>query len=284
MITFSGISDEAGKPIEVQIRAHKELGWTQIELRNVDGVNLTDLCDREFDRVYGKIAESGLHVSCFASQLCNWSRPVSKHEDIDVDELRRAVPRMQRMGTQFIRCMSYPNAGWPEAEWRDEVVRRLKILAAIAEDGGVTLAHENCNGWGGESPENSLRLLELVDSPALTLLYDTGNPVAHGQDALGYWTKVKDKVSYVHIKDGRMEGGKMVYTWCGDGQGCVPQVLADLKKMGYNGFVSIEPHLAAIVHEAKEASSEDIAFQKYLAYGRRLMEETKKAGQAPRVR
>ena len=46
---LSGIADEAGQPIDVQITAHKELGWNDIEIRNVDGTNLTDVSDEKFD-------------------------------------------------------------------------------------------------------------------------------------------------------------------------------------------------------------------------------------------
>ena len=50
---FTGIADEAGDDIQTQIKAHKELGWKHIELRNISGVSLTDLCDRNFDEVVG---------------------------------------------------------------------------------------------------------------------------------------------------------------------------------------------------------------------------------------
>ena len=66
---FSGIADEAGEPIQTQIKAHRELGWTEIEVRNVEGVNLTDLCDETFGEVAEKLESAGLRVSCFASQL-----------------------------------------------------------------------------------------------------------------------------------------------------------------------------------------------------------------------
>ena len=87
---FSGIADEAGPSIDTQVKAHKELGWKHIEIRNVDGVNLTDLCERSFEQVVEKVTEGGLGVSCFGSQLCNWARPVSKHPDIDRHELALA--------------------------------------------------------------------------------------------------------------------------------------------------------------------------------------------------
>jgi sugar phosphate isomerase/epimerase len=167
--------------------------------------------------------------------------------------------------------MSYPNAGWLEEEWRDEVVARLQVLAEMAEDGGVTLVHENCNGWGGLGAAQSLELLERVDSPALKLLWDTGNPVSHDQDPWEYYDAVKEHVVYVHIKDGVKEDGGMTYTYPGEGAGCVEDVLSDLIGRGYQDGVSIEPHLAAVVHEGKAASAAESAYDRYVEYGRRLM-------------
>jgi sugar phosphate isomerase/epimerase len=268
---FSGIADEAGSDIGTQVGAHRELGWKHIELRNVGGIGVADLCDEAFERALERVTDAGMAVSCFASQICNWSRPIDKHPDIDQQELRRAVPRMQRVGCPYIRVMSHPNAGWPEDGWRDEVVARLRVLAGMAEDAGVVLVHENCDGWGGQGPEQSLELLERVDSPALKLLWDTGNPVAHGQEPWGYYDAVKDDVVYVHVKDGIAESGRMRYTYPGEGAGRVADVLRDLVSRGYKGAVSIEPHLAAVVHEGKEASEAESAYERYVEYGRRLV-------------
>jgi len=63
---FSGIADEAGKDIETQIKAHKELGWNHIEVRNVDGKNLIDLDEKKFNYVVEKLEEAGMKVCCFA--------------------------------------------------------------------------------------------------------------------------------------------------------------------------------------------------------------------------
>ena len=268
---FSGIADEAGTDLATQIKAHRELRWKHIELRNISGISVADLCDRSFEEVVDALSEAGLAVSCFASQLCNWSRSVAKHPDIDRHELERALPRMQRLGCPFIRTMSYPNAGWPEKEWRQEVIERLKVLAGLCEDSGVKLVHENCDGWGGKGPEQSLELLEQVDSPAFKLLWDTGNPVAHGQDPWPYYTAVREHVVYVHIKDGLSKDGKITYTYPGEGAARVKDVVKDMLKRGYTGGFSIEPHLAAVVHEGKAASEADSAYERYTEYGRRLM-------------
>mgnify|MGYP000058810430 CR=1 FL=1 len=270
---FTGIADEAGKSLDVQIRAHKELGWDHIELRVVGNANITSIPDEEFEQVVDKLTEVGMKVSCFSSELCNWARPINTDFAVDVAELNRAIPRMKRLGTPYIRIMSYPNDGRPEEDWKQEVFRRIKELARMAEDGGVTLVHENCSGWGGLSPENTLELLEKVGSPALKLVFDTGNPPAEGQDGWDFYSKVKEHIVYVHIKDAllRKSGEEAVFTFPGEGDGYVRQIVQDLLKSGYQGGMSIEPHLSAIIHLGKEASSEAKAFDTYVEYGRRFM-------------
>jgi sugar phosphate isomerase/epimerase len=277
---FTGIADEAGVGLDEQIRAHNELGWKHIELRNVWDIGVADLCDSSFDEVVSALDDASISISCFASQLCNWSRSIMKHPGVDAGELERAIPRMQRTGCKFIRTMSYPNAGWPEADWKAEVIARMKMLAQMAEDGGILLLHENCSGWAGQGAEQTIELLETVDSPALKLVWDTGNPVVHGQDPWAFYIAVKEFIAYVHIKDAVPKEGsalgaggqlKVDYSWPGEGNGRVEDVLVDLLADGYDGGISIEPHLAGIVHEGTSAEDTDSPFDKYVAYGRRLM-------------
>ncbi len=271
---FSGISDESGQPIQTQIQAHAELGWKHLELRAVDSVNLTQLPDEKFDAVYAAVTEAGMGVSCFSSAIANWARPVTGDFAVDVEDLKRAIPRMHRFGTPFIRVMSYPNdpkEPVEEREWRREAIRRTKELSRIAEDGGITLVHENCSGWGGLSAENSNILLGEVDSPALKVVFDTGNPVTYGQDAWEYYQTVRRDIVYVHIKDARKVDGQDIYTYCGEGDGCVREIVADLLKTGYDGGFSIEPHLAAVIHTGQKADNARQLYESYTEYGRRLM-------------
>ena len=271
---FSGISDEAGQAIDTQIKAHRELGWTHLELRMVDGQNITALSDEKFDEVYRKVCDAGMSVSCFGSAIANWARPITCDASIDVEDLKRAIPRMKRFGTCFIRVMSYPNDPKnpiAESEWRKEAIARTKVLAKIAEDGGILLAHENCSGWGGLSAENSNILLGEVNSPALKVVFDTGNPVTYGQDAWEYYQKVYDSIVYVHIKDARKVDGVDGYPYCGEGYGYGKEIVGDLLAKGYDGGFSIEPHLAAVIHTGQKSESDAKLYDSYTEYGRRLM-------------
>lgn len=275
---FSGIADEASPALRRQIEAHRELGWRHIELRNIEGKNATDLPDAAMDAVASALEKAGLRVSCFASQLANWARPIDSDFEKDTSELARAIPRMRRLGVPWIRCMSYPNASPPldDGAWRREVVRRMKALCAMAEEGGVTLVHENCNGWGGQSPQHTLDLLADVGSSRLRLVFDTGNPIPYGQDAWEYYQAVREHIVYVHVKDYRLpergapKGAKEQAVFPGEGAGSVRRILADLLRRGYDGGVSIEPHITSVIHLQQEASDPEVAYRTYVEYGRRL--------------
>lgn len=269
---WTGISDEAGQSIEIQIKAHKELGWEYMELRGVDGENITMMSDEKFERIYEKIVESKMKISCFASCIANWATKISGDFKKDYDELLRAIPRMKKLNTKYIRVMSWPNDSenpWKEEKWAKEVIRRMKELVKIAETNDIIIVHENCSGWAGKSPENSLRLVEEINSQNLKLLYDTGNVLHYnkGVDPLEFYNFIKPYIEYVHIKD-YDENEKACYP--GDGKARVKEILTELKNSGYNGFVSIEPHLASIVHEGKVGDPE-ITYTTYITYGKKLM-------------
>ncbi len=270
---FSGISDEAGQAIETQIKAHQEIEFDHMELRMVDGQNLTEVSDEKFDEVLDKVNGADMKVSCFGGAIANWARPITCDPQIDIDDLAQAIPRMKRFNTPFIRVMSYPNDTdnpLSDAEWRDEAIGRMKVLAKMAEDGGIMLVHENCSGWGGLSAENSNILLGEVDSPALKVVFDTGNPVSYGQDPWEYYQAVYDDIVYVHIKDAKKVDDEDEYVYCGEGEGCVRQIVGDLLGKGYDGGFSIEPHLAAIIHTGQKEDNEAKLYETYTEYGRRL--------------
>jgi len=273
MVTFAGFADEAGKSIEEQILATKEAGWSSIEVRNADGENFTEMSDDMFARNLEKLRAAGIGIAGFGSKIANWGRPIDTDFQVDVDELRRAGPRMREVGCRIIRIMSYPNRQedpLPNAAWKREVFRRLRELAVIAEGEGVILGHENCDGYGGLGPDESLDMLDAVGNPALKLIFDTGNAVFHGQDSRAFYEQVKDAVVHIHVKDARRdEKGELVACYPDEGLANNRATFADLKARGYDGYISIEPHMAAVVHLAKDVEDAEAARAIYVEYARR---------------
>jgi sugar phosphate isomerase/epimerase len=290
---YTGFADEAGDAIEVQIEATQELGWSFIESRSVDGVNLTDISDERFDQVCERLALTNVGINCFGSTVANWSRDPRSEEDFlaSVEALRRAIPRMQHLGTTMIRGMSFAVAQDEEPdspELEAIIFRKVEHLVRMCEDAGVLYLHENCMNYGGMSHEHTLRLLDNIRSPNLRLVFDTGNPVFtdrrigskpyRKQSSWEFYSNVREWIHYVHIKDGRYiresDGifPEVEYTFPGEGDGEVARIVGDLLQTGYDGGLSIEPHLAVVYHERSAQSQDEARYNNYVEYGRRLMQ------------
>jgi sugar phosphate isomerase/epimerase len=169
--------------------------------------------------------------------------------------------------------MSYPNSKetpLSEEDWRDEVVRRFKMLAAIAEDGGVTLVHENCHGWGSQSPQHAIEFLDRVDSPALKIVFDTGNE--HHHDTVEYFRTVRERIVHMHIKSWKNTDNGYQSCFPDEADSGTSEILSQLLTEGYNGWFSIEPHMVAVIHLGKSADEDpETAYRLYVEYGQRLM-------------
>ena len=279
-----GIGDEAGNSLAAQIQATRELGWTAIELRNVqvDGfpkANLHELPDAAFDLAAAQLEVAGLRVHCFGSTIMNWAKQVSDPFEITLGEVRRAIPRMQRLGTKFVRVMSF-KPGDDDDALPAEVIRRVREVTAMFRDDGLQPVHENCLNYGGMSWRHALELLDAV--PGLRWVFDTANPVFNldrsrpkpwpRQDPWEFWTHVRDHVTHIHVKDARWNPAKndADYTWPGDGDGAVRRILADAFARGYDGGISIEPHMVAVFHDANSQAQDDALRANFVEYGRRL--------------
>ncbi len=285
MYYFSGIGDEAANRIDDQIRAIKVLGWQNLEARNVEVPgypkgNIHDIPDAAFDILVDKVNAAGIKINCFGSAIANWGKKIDEPFDSSLAEARRAIPRMQRLGTKFVRIMSFAMRK-EEDQMAEERFRRLREVTKMFLDAGIQPVHENCMNYGGMGWPFTLELLKNV--PGLKLVFDTANPVFNDdrskpkpwpkQDPLEFYQHVKEHVVHVHIKDARWNNAKndADYTMPGDGDGKVRETLTDLLKSGYSGGISIEPHVAVVFHDATVKASEEDMFNTFVEYGRRLM-------------
>ena len=303
---YSGFADEAGRDIDIQIKATLALGWKNIEMRNVSagieggGGNLHNISDEEFEIVKGKLDAAGVKVDCFGSEIANWGKSPLCDEAFEKSkqELSRALPRMEKLGCKMVRAMSFKRFDdvddiTPEVEKR--IFSQVEYLVKMCEDAGVLFMHENCMNYGGMSAKNTLKLLDNVKSDALKLVYDTGNPVMTydyskpkphpKQSSWEFYKNVKEFVTRIHIKDATYidEGGeKSVFSnashhFPGEGSGDVRKILEDLLKPGFDGALSIEPHMSVVFHDdASQEDKTDAMIENYIEYGQRLMKLVEK--------
>ena len=289
---LTGFADEAGSDFSLQIKATRELGWKYIESRNINGKNLASLTDAEFNAVCEELDNSGLWINCYGSSVANWARDPRKPEDFEESrkELLAAIPRMKKLGIPIIRGMSFltPEDEAPDSPELEKIIfAKVKELVKICEDNGIIYGHENCMNYGGLSYLHTLKLIDAVKNDNFKLIFDTGNPVFNYrrigcapyplQSSWEFYRQVREFIVYVHIKDGtampRPDGKRPECCFCyaGDGYGDVRAIVSDLKKTGYSGGFSIEPHVAAVFHEQSRATAiEEVRYNSYIEYGRRF--------------
>ncbi|RVU23682.1 sugar phosphate isomerase/epimerase [Streptomyces antnestii] len=276
-LALAGIGDEAGYGIHAQVAAVRALGWDTIELRTVDGIPLADLTEPAFAQVVAAVEDAGLRVVAVCSRIGGWSRSADQDVTADLAELRVLSRRCRTLGTRHVRIMSYPSGGLAEPLWRAAVIERTKALADHAERTGLSLLHENCAGWAGTSALRMRDLLDAVNSPALGLLFDTGNGIAYDYSAYDLLGEIIEWVRHVHIKDAITDAITDAecpaeaprYCLPGHGQSRVADCLRLLLDAGYTGALSIEPHLAVVPHEGRRAPDAECAAA-FTAHGRAL--------------
>jgi sugar phosphate isomerase/epimerase len=279
-----GVGDEAANNIDGQIEATRALGWKFIEMRSVEvpgfpKANFHDIPDVAFDIAADKLKADGIEVYCFASSVMNWAKKVDGPFDVTVAEIKRAIPRMHRLGTKYVRIMSFK----PDDEADKtpaEVFRRTNEVIKMSLDAGIQPLHENCMNHGGMSWRHAQELLEKC--PGLKWLFDPANPLFNPdrskpkpwpkQDPWEFWTHVRDHVAHIHIKDAiwNPKRNDADYCWPGEGHGRILDILKDAFSRGYNAGISIEPHMVSVFHDPKIQSTDDAAMQKkFIEFGQR---------------
>ena len=241
--TLSGFADEIDSDLETQLDVIEELGLDYLDLRGVDDTNVLDFDDEEVERVRAALDERGIGVSSIGSPIgkIDIDDPFEPH----LDRFETALEMADAFDTEYIRVFSYwmPEGDDP-ADHRDEVLRRTEAIVERAEDAGVTLVLENEKDIYGDTPERCRDLLTEIDSPNLRAAFDPANYLEIGvhpyPDAL---LEVVEYVDYLHVKDATF-GERGDIKPAGEGDGHIPEILDALQRRGFEGFASLEPHLA----------------------------------------
>ena len=234
---ISGFADEITKDFNEQMTHIEKLGIKYFEIRNVDGVNISKLTDSDIERVKKIINKKGIKVSAIGSPV--GKDPIDEDFNDQLTRFNRIIEIAKKLDTKYIRMFSYHTT----FENKDEVVRRLKEFVKIAEANDIILLHENEKGIFGDSAENCKYLFDNIISPNFKGIFDPANFVQC--DVKTYpdaFNMLKEHIVYMHIKDA---GEDKAVVPAGYGIGHLKEILTELNKSGYEGFLSIEPHLGS---------------------------------------
>ena len=238
---ISCFADEIDSSVDKQMALMEELGIGWMEFRSGDGKGVADYTEAEAEALMRRLEEKKIGVSAVGSPIGKIN--ITDDFEPHLESLAHVAELAKIWNTSYIRCFSFfiPEGEKPE-KFRDEVFRRMDRMVELAARKNLTLLHENEKEIYGDMAPRCLELMEKFGGENLKATFDFANFVQCGQDTLEAWDMLKEYVAYVHVKDALFDGGRVVPV--GQGDGNVKEILTRLDQEGFQGFLSLEPHLA----------------------------------------
>ena len=237
---ISGFSDEIASDIIEQFEVLKKLGIGYFEPRGINGKNISKLNYEEFLTLKETMNKYGIKASSIGSPIGK----IKLTDDFDehFELFKRVVKTAKMLDCKYIRMFSFYHDGkdWTPEE-KTQVFSKLQKLIEYAKKEKVVLLHENEKDIFGDSIDRCLELMQELYCDSFKAVFDFANFVQCGQDTKVAYEKLEKYIEYIHIKDAKAEDGTIVPAGVGDGN--IKYILDKLFENGYDGFLSLEPHL-----------------------------------------
>ncbi len=238
---ISAFGDEIADDLKVQMDVLEQHGISHIEMRGVNGRPLVNHTLDEVAGIRKELDKRGFSISAVGSPIGKIG--ITDDFTAHLELFKHTVEIAKVLGTNYIRMFSFyiPKGEEPE-KYRDEVLRRWREFIKAAEGSGLILLHENEKDIYGDTPERCLDLLKTLDCNYVKAVFDPANFVQCGVKTYpGAFELLKDYCVYFHIKDALYKDHSVMPSGYGDGK--VPEIIQQLHGGGYEGFLSLEPHL-----------------------------------------
>lgn len=240
---ISAFADEIDSDLQTQMDVLDEHDIKYIEMRGVNGQGLVEYSLDDVKKIKNQLEERGFKISAIGSPLGK----IGINDDFEphLGLFKHTLEIAEIMETDYIRMFSFfiPEGEDP-ADYRDEVMNRWQQFIEMAADYDVVLLHENEKEIYGDTPERCLDLLETLDCDYFKAIFDPANFIQCDVETYPHgFELLQDYVVYLHIKDALYSDGSVVPAGQGDGK--VKEILEELYKQNFEGFLSLEPHLGS---------------------------------------
>jgi sugar phosphate isomerase/epimerase len=238
---LSAFADEIDSDLKTQMDVLDQHGIKFIEMRGVNGKQLVHYTLEEVKEIKKKIDARGFKLSAIGSPLGKIK--ITDDFEPHLELFKHTLEIAKIMECKYIRMFSFfiPKGEDP-LNYRDEVIKRWRSFIKAAEGSGVVLLHENESGIYGDTPERCLDLLETLNCDYFKGIFDFANFVqCNAKNYPDAYELLQDHIVYVHVKDAISNDHHVVPA--GEGDGDVVEILNELHRKGYEGYLSLEPHL-----------------------------------------
>lgn len=242
--TISAFADEIDPIFEKQISGVKECGIDFIEIRGINGKNISEYSLDEVKEIKKFLDKENIKISSIGSPIgkIKITDPIDEH----IEVFKNILEMTKILETKYIRLFSFFMPSDACEKNRDEVLKRMDMLVKCAKDYDVILLHENEKDIYGDTPLRCKDIIESIGSPKLKAVFDPANFVQCDCKVFpDTYNIMAPYIEYMHIKDALFSTKKVVPA--GHGDGMIKDILSKLKEKNYEGFLSLEPHLASFV-------------------------------------
>ncbi len=236
--SITGFADEIDADFNVQLEFLQKIGVKHMEIRGVDGKNISALSREEVLEVKEKLEKAQIQISAIGS-------PIGKYNIVDdfephFESFQYICEIAKTLDANYIRIFSFhlPKDA-KKSDYKEAVISRLKRMITYAKEQNLVLLHENEKGIYGDMASSCLELMEELYCEHFKAIFDFANFVQCNQDTIEAYQMMKPYIHYVHVKDSK---GQNV-TPAGMGDGNIKDIVGDLLEHSYQGYFSIEPHL-----------------------------------------
>lgn len=230
---LAAFADEADGRISHQIKAMTENGVSFLEIRGVDGQNISEITPEKAKEVRKQLGDAGLAVWSLGSPYGKTGMGDGFEDHLE--SFRRGLELADILGARHIRMFSFYVPSGEQEKYREEVFRRLGCFIEAAKNSDVILCHENEKGIYGDM---AVRCAEIHrEFPQLKAVFDPANFIQCGQDTIKAWEMLSPYVEYMHIKDAMADGSVVP---AGKGIGNLTYLLSQYK----GEVLTLEPHLS----------------------------------------
>ena len=239
-------------PLERALKKAAEYGWDGIELQPVH-FNVQKV-EEELPRVIELASKYGvdIYVIDFPGNFIG-DDEAKRRESIDF--VKKMITVVRNYG---IQVMNGGVGGLVGPDPRDygkngsamatdvhyqRAADALREIGKVAEGDGVTITLEIHMNTLHDTAKSTLRLLEMVGSPAVTANPDPGNmySTGHAEKGAAFIETLKGRIGHFHLKNCYLHAGQYNYSVLLE-HGHIDnfKIVEKLKEIGYKGAVTIE--------------------------------------------
>ena len=233
-IKLCAFADEADPQLDGQIEALKANGISLLEIRGVDGKNISQITPAEAKEIKNKLDANGISTWSIGS-------PAGKIQiggdfDQEIETFKQMLEVGAILDAKCMRLFSFYGTN-RQADYFGRVCDKLSKYVELCAPYGIVPCHENEKGIYGELAPQCLMLHHAV--PGLKAVFDPANFVQCGVDTLAAVEALSPYVYYLHIKDAKREGDIVP---AGEGDGNIKKIIELYKNQG-GKVLTLEPHL-----------------------------------------